>query len=113
MNAIVTAGEQIKMGVVSEQLLPDHAVLDAELTLGLPPVVTADTGVDAMGRWCGRRDRVRRRQLHGRCEVGGLPSRAGGHSEPLRYKRGGHGAEGARTPVALVGSDYRRNGENV
>lgn len=48
MNAIVTAGEQIKMGVVSEQLLPDWALLDAELTLGLPPHITADTGVDAM-----------------------------------------------------------------
>jgi alcohol dehydrogenase class IV len=29
-------------------LLPDLAVLDAELTLGLPPKVTAMTGVDAM-----------------------------------------------------------------
>jgi alcohol dehydrogenase len=34
--------------VSSPVLLPDAAVLDAELTLGLPPAVTAMTGVDAM-----------------------------------------------------------------
>jgi len=52
MNSIVTVlkpGEEpIKKGAVSPQLLPDEAVLDAELTLGLPPHITADTGVDAM-----------------------------------------------------------------
>lgn len=46
--AIVTTGETTKMGVVSPHLLPDLAVLDAELTLGLPPAVTAATGIDAM-----------------------------------------------------------------
>jgi alcohol dehydrogenase class IV len=34
--------------VSSKQLLPDVAVLDPDLTLGLPPAVTAMTGVDAM-----------------------------------------------------------------
>lgn len=52
MNAIITTSrpgeEPQKKGVVSPQLLPDEAVLDAELTLGLPAHVTADTGVDAM-----------------------------------------------------------------
>lgn len=46
--SIVTTGEGEKKGVVSPVLLPDWAVLDAELTLGLPAGVTAATGVDAM-----------------------------------------------------------------
>lgn len=46
--AIVTTGETTKMGVVSPILLADAAILDAELTIGLPPMVTAATGIDAM-----------------------------------------------------------------
>ena len=46
--AVITTGETTKAGVSSPVLLPDVAVLDAELTLGLPPAVTAITGVDAM-----------------------------------------------------------------
>lgn len=46
--AIVTTGETTKQGVVAPQLLPDLAILDAHLTLGLPPAVTAATGIDAM-----------------------------------------------------------------
>lgn len=46
--AIVTTGETTKMGIVSPLLLPDLAVLDAVCTLGLPPAVTAATGIDAM-----------------------------------------------------------------
>jgi alcohol dehydrogenase class IV len=46
--SIVTTGEGEKKGVVSPLIVPDWAVLDADLTLGLPPAVTAATGVDAM-----------------------------------------------------------------
>jgi len=46
--AIVTTGATTKTGVVAPQLYADLAVLDATLTLGLPPMVTAATGIDAM-----------------------------------------------------------------
>ena len=46
--AIVTTPTTEKKGVVSARLLPDWAILDPDLTLGLPPPVTAATGIDAM-----------------------------------------------------------------
>ncbi|PCJ43181.1 MAG: alcohol dehydrogenase [Moraxellaceae bacterium] len=46
--AIVTTGKSTKQGVVSPILLPDVALLDANLTVGLPSGVTAATGIDAM-----------------------------------------------------------------
>ncbi|QBE63747.1 iron-containing alcohol dehydrogenase [Pseudoduganella lutea] len=46
--AIVTTGATTKTGVVAPQLYADVAILDAALTLGLPPHVTAATGIDAM-----------------------------------------------------------------
>ncbi len=46
-----------KKGVVSEYMYADVVILDAELTFGLPPKVTAMTGVDAfvhaMESFCG------------------------------------------------------------
>jgi alcohol dehydrogenase class IV len=46
--SIVTTGEHEKKGVVSPLIIPDIALLDPDLTLGLPPHVTAATGIDAM-----------------------------------------------------------------
>lgn len=46
--AVITTGATTKAGVSSALLLPDVAVLDADLTLGLPARVTAMTGIDAM-----------------------------------------------------------------
>ena len=41
-------GEKLKKGIVSPYLFPAMAFLDAELTMGLPPHVTAATGMDAL-----------------------------------------------------------------
>jgi alcohol dehydrogenase class IV len=46
--AIVTTPSQEKKGVVSRCLITDLAILDPELTIGLPAHVTAATGIDAM-----------------------------------------------------------------
>jgi alcohol dehydrogenase class IV len=46
--AIVTVRGEEKKGAVSPVLIPDLALLDAELTLSLPGPVTAATGIDAM-----------------------------------------------------------------
>jgi alcohol dehydrogenase class IV len=48
MVSIITTGETTKAGVVSRTLLADKIILDAALTTGLPPAVTAATGIDAM-----------------------------------------------------------------
>jgi len=46
--SILTTPSHEKKGVVSPLLYPDIALLDSLLTLGLPPAITAMTGVDAM-----------------------------------------------------------------
>ena len=46
--AVITTGETTKAGVSSGVLLPDIAVLDVDLTLGLPARISAMTGIDAM-----------------------------------------------------------------
>lgn len=48
-NAILLdESDKMKKGVVSPWLVPDAAFIDAELTLSVPPAVTAATGLDAL-----------------------------------------------------------------
>lgn len=48
-NAIFTdTRDKVKKGIVSPYLLPKVAIVDAELTLTVPPAVTAATGMDAL-----------------------------------------------------------------
>lgn len=46
--SILTTGSEEKKGIVSPIILPDIALLDADLTVNLPAKITAATGVDAM-----------------------------------------------------------------
>ena len=46
--SIITVGGDQKKGVSSPVILPDLAILDPDLTIGLPPHITAATGIDAM-----------------------------------------------------------------
>ena len=46
--SIITVGEEEKKGVSSPLIIPDLAILDPNLTLGLPAHATASTGIDAM-----------------------------------------------------------------
>lgn len=47
-GALITLADGRKLGLVSPYLIPDVAICDPELTLGLPRGVTAGTGMDAI-----------------------------------------------------------------
>jgi len=47
-GALITLADGRKLGLVSPHLIPDVAICDPELTLGLPRAVTAGTGMDAI-----------------------------------------------------------------
>lgn len=48
-NAIfIDDADGVKKAMISSAMIPDAAVLDPDLTLGLPPTITAFTGVDAL-----------------------------------------------------------------
>ena len=46
--ALVTLKDGRKLGLISPHLIPRRAICDPELTLGLPPGLTAATGMDAV-----------------------------------------------------------------
>jgi alcohol dehydrogenase class IV len=45
---LLDEAERLKKGVVNPYLVPDLAISDPELTLTMPPTVTAATGIDAL-----------------------------------------------------------------
>ena len=47
-GAVITLKDGRKLTMLSPHLIPKRAICDPELTLGLPPLVTAATGMDAM-----------------------------------------------------------------
>lgn len=47
-GALITLGDGRKLGLISPHLIPRAALCDPELTLGLPPHLTAATGMDAL-----------------------------------------------------------------
>lgn len=46
--ALLTLSDGRKLGFISPHLIPKRAICDPELTLGLPPKLTAATGLDAL-----------------------------------------------------------------
>ncbi|MBL0405556.1 iron-containing alcohol dehydrogenase [Microvirga aerilata] len=46
--ALITLKDGRKLGFISPHLIPKRAVCDPELTMGLPPMLTAATGMDAI-----------------------------------------------------------------
>jgi alcohol dehydrogenase class IV len=46
--ALITLDDERKLGFISPHLIPKRAICDPELTLGLPPRLTAATGLDAL-----------------------------------------------------------------
>ena len=47
-GSVVVMADGRKLGLISPHLMPSVAICDPDLTLGLPPSLTAATGLDAM-----------------------------------------------------------------
>ena len=46
--ALITLDDERKLGFISPHMIPNKAICDPELTLALPPGLTASTGLDAL-----------------------------------------------------------------
>ncbi|MEQ1899655.1 MAG: iron-containing alcohol dehydrogenase [Devosia sp.] len=46
--ALLTLDDGRKLGIISPYLIPKRAICDPDLTIGLPPMLTAATGLDAL-----------------------------------------------------------------
>lgn len=46
--ALLTLDDGRKLGIISPHLIPKRAICDPEMTVGLPPMLTAATGLDAL-----------------------------------------------------------------
>jgi 4-hydroxybutyrate dehydrogenase len=47
-GSVMNLADGRKLGIISQHLIPKRAICDPELTLGLPPWLTAATGMDAL-----------------------------------------------------------------
>lgn len=47
-GSLITLSSGAKLALISPHLIPKRAICDPELTLGLPPMLTAATGIDAL-----------------------------------------------------------------
>jgi alcohol dehydrogenase class IV len=98
-NAVLASPEhRVKISLRSPQMLPRIALVDPELTLGLPPGLTASTGLDALTQLiepyvCGRANVM----TDGLCREG---MRRAARSLRLAYENGGNAA--AREDMALA-----------
>lgn len=47
-SIVLDTAQELKIGIVDEKLVASSVILDAELTVGLPKSITANTGIDAL-----------------------------------------------------------------